>query len=70
MEEKVFKTLDNLVDLLEERGIDMPDDTSREYAKRVLEKHGYYNLINGYNKLFLEKIVILFNIVQAQLCLK
>lgn len=55
MEEKVFKTLDNLVDLLEERGIDMPDDTSREYAKRVLEKHGYYNLINGYNKLFLEK---------------
>ena len=54
MEEKVFKTLDDLVDLLIERGIDIPDDSSRDYAKNVLEKHGYYNLINGYNKLFLD----------------
>jgi abortive infection bacteriophage resistance protein len=54
MEEKVFKTLDELVDLLETRGIDIPDSSARDYAKRVLEKHGYYNLINGYNKLFLD----------------
>ena len=51
---KVFKTLDELVDLLKERGVDIPDASSRDYAKRVLEKHGYYNLVNGYNKLFLD----------------
>ena len=55
MEEKVFKTLDELVDLLKERGISIDDASSRDYAKQVLEKHGYYNLINGYNKLFLDK---------------
>lgn len=54
MEEKIFKTSDELVDLLILRGIDIPDDSSRAYAKRVLEKNGYYNLINGYNKLFLD----------------
>lgn len=54
MEEKTFKTLDELVDLLIERGIDIQDASSRNYAKQVLEKHGYYNLINGYNKLFLD----------------
>lgn len=54
MAEKIFKTLDDLVDLLKERGVDIPDASSRDYAKRVLEKHGYYNLVNGYNKLFLD----------------
>lgn len=54
MEEKIFKTSDELVDLLILRGINIPDDSSRAYAKRVLEKNGYYNLINGYNKLFLD----------------
>ena len=54
MEEKVFKTLDELVTLLQERGIDIQDASARDYAKRVLEKHGYYNLVNGYNKLFLD----------------
>lgn len=53
MEEKVFKTLDELVNILKTRGMDIPDASERDYAKRVLEKHGYYNLINGYNKLFL-----------------
>lgn len=33
MEEKVFKTLDELVDLLKERGVDIPDASSRDYAK-------------------------------------
>lgn len=54
MDEKVFKTLDQLVELLKSRGVDIPDDAEADYAKRVLEKHGYYNLINGYNKLFLD----------------
>ena len=36
MEEKVFKTLDELVDILKQRGIDIPDSSARDYAKRVL----------------------------------
>lgn len=54
MDEKVFKTIDELIDLLKDRGVDIPDASARDYAKCVLEKHGYYNLINGYNKLFLD----------------
>ena len=54
MEEKVFKSLDDLVDLLISRGVSISDVSERDYAKRVLSKTGYYNLINGYNKLFLE----------------
>lgn len=38
MEEKAFKTLDELVDILKQRGIDIPDSSARDYAKRVLEK--------------------------------
>ena len=33
MAEKIFKTLDDLVDLLKERGVDIPDASSRDYAK-------------------------------------
>lgn len=55
MNEKVFKTLDELIDILISRGIDIPDSSERDYARRILEKNGYYNLINGYNKLFLDK---------------
>ena len=53
MEEKAFRTLDDLVDILMSRGVEIADESERSYAKRVLEKHGYYNLVNGYNKLFL-----------------
>lgn len=54
MAEKVFKTLDELVDLLIGRGIEIKDASDRAYAKRILERNGYYNLINGYSKLFLD----------------
>lgn len=54
MEEKSFKTLDELVDLLISRGVTISDASKRDYAKTVLEKNGYYNLINGYSKLFLD----------------
>ena len=54
MSEKEFKTLDELVNILVSRGIDITNPDEIDYAKRVLEKHGYYNLINGYNKLFLD----------------
>lgn len=38
MEEKSFKTLEELVDILKERGIKIANDNDRKYAKEVLEK--------------------------------
>lgn len=55
MNEKSFKTLDELVELLKQRGISISTPSEYDYAKSVLERHGYYNLINGYNKLFLDR---------------
>ena len=54
MQEKEFKTLDELVNLLTSRGVAISTESDVAYAKRILEKVGYYNLINGYNKLFLD----------------
>ncbi|MCL2865431.1 MAG: Abi family protein [Lachnospiraceae bacterium] len=53
MTEKEFKTFEELINLLAERGMDLNGKAKRNYALKVLEKHGYYNIINGYNKLFL-----------------
>lgn len=52
--EKEFKTYDEMINLLERRGIIFSDESEKEYAKNVLSKVGYYNIINGYSKLFLE----------------
>lgn len=51
--EKEFKTYTELIELLKTRGISFNDESSEEYTENVLKKIGYYNLINGYNKLFL-----------------
>lgn len=51
--EKVFKTHDELIALLVSRGVDITTPEHRSFAKKVLQHEGYYNLINGYNKLFL-----------------
>ena len=57
MEEKEFKTLDELIEILIKRGVNISSSSDKDYAKRVLQKYGYYNLINGYNKLFLDNSV-------------
>lgn len=54
MSEKTFKDYDELIELLRERGIALTTPSDIDYAKRVLAKEGYYNLINGYGKLFLD----------------
>ncbi|SDZ88569.1 Abortive infection bacteriophage resistance protein [Lachnospiraceae bacterium NK3A20] len=53
--EKVFKSYKEMLALLDSRGIDLsnPDDCGR--AKKYLQRCGYYNLINGYKELFLER---------------
>ena len=53
MADKVFKTTDELIKLLISRGMDISTSTQKSYAKKALQHYGYYNLINGYNKLFL-----------------
>ncbi len=50
MTEKVFKTYDEQIDLLVKRGLIVDD---RDKAIQILKKENYYNLINGYNDLFL-----------------
>ncbi len=53
MPEKDFKTYDEQLNILVSRGINISDPESKSFAKKVLQREGYYNLINGYNKLFL-----------------
>lgn len=53
MDAKPFKTIDQLLDILESRNIFIGD---RKEAKRILLTYGYYSLINGYKDPFLNKI--------------
>jgi abortive infection bacteriophage resistance protein len=52
--EKPFKPHDDLILLLEKRGIDFSKPGSKSTAKKYLQRIGYYNLINGYSSLFYE----------------
>lgn len=52
MSDKPFKTHDELIQLLKERGIDFSSAESKSFAKKKLQRIGYYNLINGYSSLF------------------
>ena len=54
MAEKTFKTYEQMLDLLESRGIVFSDKSARSDAKKILQHEGYYNLINGYKTLFLK----------------
>lgn len=53
MSDKVFTTIEDQIKILQGRGIDISDSSKIDYARRVLNECGYYNLINGYNTLFL-----------------
>lgn len=54
MNYKPFKTHEELILLLEQRNISFPSAESKSFAKKKLQRIGYYNLINGYSPLFLE----------------
>lgn len=54
MSEKYFRTHDDLIQLLEDRGIDFSRRNSKSDAKKHLQRTGYYNLINGYKDMFLQ----------------
>ena len=48
---KPFKTYDEQIERLSNRGLDI---NNPEYAKIILSRVNYYNLINGYKTLFLD----------------
>ena len=54
MGDKVFKTYDQQLDILKSRGIDLDDYYERQKAKNIIQREGYYKLINGYKTLFLD----------------
>lgn len=53
MSKKVFKTTDQLIGILSDRGVDLDTPELKNTAKQHLQHEGYYNLINGYKNLFL-----------------
>ncbi len=50
--EKVYTTTERHLSILKSRGLKIDDDS---LSSEILEKDNYYNLINGYKGLFLEK---------------
>lgn len=57
MSDKPFKTHDELIALLISRNVDISTPGQKSFTKKVLQHEGYYNLINGYSKLFLTSTV-------------
>ena len=53
MPAKDFKTYDEQISILVSRGVQIITPEDKSFAKKTLQHEGYYNLINGYNKLFL-----------------
>lgn len=53
--DKTFKTFDEQVALLKSRGVEFKTPMSKSFAKKILQRENYYNLINGYKDLFLLK---------------
>lgn len=49
--DKPFKTYDELISIMKERHIDIPD---KEFAIQVLQNYSYYGIINGYKNTFLQ----------------
>lgn len=52
MNEKVFKTIDQQIEILKKRNLTFLDE---EVAKRILIKTSYYDIINGYKDIFLKQ---------------
>lgn len=56
MVEKTFKTYDEMIGLLRSRNMSIPDGTAKRKAKILLQREGYYNIVNGYKRLFLNSL--------------
>lgn len=54
MADKVFKTYDEQLNILKSRGIVMETSRQCKIAKNIIQREGYYKLINGYKGLFID----------------
>ncbi|EGO8130673.1 Abi family protein, partial [Enterococcus faecalis] len=52
MNKKPFKTLDEQIIILRNRGLVISDD---EVTKSILLRENYYNVINGYKDIFIDR---------------
>ena len=52
MSEKEFKTIDEQIEILRAKNLNILDN---DKAKQILLNNNYYYLINGYKDLFLDK---------------
>ena len=50
MDEKVYKTINERIEILKKRNMNIRDNATREI--KILKENNYYNLINGYKHLF------------------
>lgn len=53
MAEKVFKDYDQMIALLQSRNVCIDTPERKKRAKMILQREGYYNVINGYKTPFL-----------------
>ena len=56
MTEKFFKTYDEQLSILSGRGIIFKDKYAYKKAKNIIQREGYYKLINGYKMPFLDTV--------------
>ncbi|MBA8759844.1 Abi family protein [Staphylococcus schleiferi subsp. coagulans] len=52
MDEKIYKTIDERIEILKSRNMQIRKNATREI--KILKSNNYYNLINGYKHLFLD----------------
>lgn len=52
--DKIFKTYRQLLTILRNRGMNIKKGSQGSHVTNILEKENYYNVINGYKKLFLD----------------
>lgn len=55
MSDKSYKSYDELLNILCSRGMKIEKSEQWERAKRILETENYYNVINGYKDLFIDR---------------
>lgn len=55
--EKVYRTYRQLLTILRGRGVSINKGSAGSRVIRVLQKENYYNVINGYKDLFIDKTV-------------
>lgn len=65
-EPKPYKSHNQQIKILRERGMNIPKGAAASKVIRILEKENYYNVINGYKDIFLEKNPVSGEIIKPE----